>query len=704
MKRLSFIICISVGLVSFSQERCATPPRDEESSERFEKWIQSKIQTKKSLLQANAQRQAAEIYYIPVVFHIIHQGEPIGSGDNISTDRILEQLETLNQDFGKMNPRRNDIVPSVFEPVEADVEIQFVLARQDPDGLPTDGIVRVEGTAAKYFFPGNTTLKPLSYWPSEDYLNIWVANVYPNTYGWATFPVTDLGGLEGEGETNPARDGVVIDSEYIGINPLASGEFASFGQTLTHEVGHFLGLIHVWGDGNCSQDDFCADTPDQDGDNGGLSNCSYPGFDSCTDDSLADMFMNFMDFSDDQCMAMFTNDQKARMRTVMENSPRRLSLRTSPGLEFPAPPDYDMALLEITDIPLAICETSLEAQLNFRNIGNESVTSFTFSYEQNGIIQSQTISGLMLASGASTTVSFPLNFQTEGLQQMSWTITEVNELEDENALNNAGFRFTVVSTENMEVPFRENFENGPWISNSVSGLSEWQSSSSSGDESMMVAAFESTGEIESWLISPSFSLADFSEAGLFFKMSYGINTNAPSADDQLTLLMSTTCTEGFEDVWTRDLNDLDFDDTSSEWSAAPKENWLEQFVDLSDYAGEDEVRIAFAFKNDGGNTFFLDDIELTNNADDDQPRLPLGQFVTYPNPARESFKVTVSLQNRETVSIQLYDISGSMVFEETVQDVLNQTLSINTGLHYGTYFLRIRGGGINQVQRILIGR
>ncbi len=704
MKALSFIICFVIGCVSFSQERCATPPRNEASTERFENWIQGKIQRKKTLLATNAHRQAAEIYYIPVVFHIIHQGEPIGFGDNIPTDRIIEQLDALNQDFGKMNPRRNDVVPSAFEAVEADVEIQFVFARQDPDGLPTDGIVRIEGTQSKYSFPGNTTLKPLSYWPSEDYLNIWVANVYPNTYGWATFPVTDLGGLEGDGETNPARDGVVIDSEYIGINPSASGEFASFGQTLTHEVGHFLGLIHIWGDGNCERDDFCADTPDQDGDNGGQSNCSYPSFDSCPDDSFADMFMNFMDYSDDQCMAMFTNDQKFRMRTVMENSPRRLSLRTSPGLEFPAPPDYDMALLEITGIPLAVCETSLSAQLNFRNVGNETVSSFSLNYEQNGITQSEIISGLMLASGASTIINFPINFQAEGLQQMSWTITEVNGLEDENQLNNAGFSFTVVSTENMETPFRENFENGPWISNSVAGLSEWQSSTSSGDESMTVAAFESTSEVESWLISPSFSLAGFSEAGLFFSMSYGINTNAPSANDQLTLLVSTTCTEGFEEVWTRDLNDLDFDNSSGAWSPDTKENWLEQFVNLSDYVGEEEIRIAFVFKNDGGNNFFLDDIELTNNGDKDQPRLQQGKFVAYPNPARESFKVTISLPDRETVSVQLFDISGSVVFEETVQDVLNQTLTINTGQQYGTYFLRIRGGGINQVQRILIGR
>ncbi len=701
MKALSFIICFSVGIVSFSQERCATPPRSEESTERFENWIQDKIQRKKTLLATNAQRQAAEVYYIPVVFHIIHQGEPIGSGDNISTDRILEQMEALNQDFGKMNPRRNDIVPSDFEPVEANVEIQFVLARQDPDGLPTDGIVRVQGTQTKY---DNDFVKSFSYWPSEDYMNIWVANTYPNIYGWAAFPVTNLGGLEGDGETNPERDGVVVDSEYIGINPFASGEFASFGQTVTHEVGHFLGLIHIWGDGNCSQDDFCADTPDQDGDNGGQSNCSYPAFDSCPDDFFADMFMNFMDYSDDQCMAMFTNDQKFRMRTVMEHSPRRLSLRTSPGLEYPAPPDYDMALLEITGIPLAVCETSLEAQLNFRNVGNETVTSFSFSYEQNGITQSETISGLMLASGTSTTVSFPLNFQTEGLQQMSWTITEVNGLEDENALNNARFSYTVVSTENMEAPFRENFETGPWISNAEGGLSEWQSTTVSGDESMMVDAYESTSEIESWLISPTFSLAEFSEAGLFFKMSYGINTNAPSAEDELTLLLSTACTEGFEEVWSSDLGDLAFDNSSTEWTAEAKENWLERFVDLSDFAGEEEVRVAFAFKNDGGNNFFLDDIELTNNSDKDQPRLQVGKFVAYPNPARESFKVTISLPDRETVRVQLFDISGSVVFEETFQDILNQTLTINTGHQYGTYFLRIRGRGIDQVQRILIGR
>lgn len=700
MKRLAVcIICCAMGFLSFSQDRCGVGPRDEVQAERFEIWLKAKQQERIAKGIDGTQKQN-EVYYLPVVFHIIHQGENVGVGDNISDERIIEQVEILNEDFRRMNRRRNTGVPAVFSDVEADIEVEFVLARQDPDGLPTNGIVRVIGDRPKY---SDDDVKSFSYWPSEDYLNIWVANTYPSIYGWASFPDTDLPGNL-DTETDPTKDGVVIDSEYIGVNPLASGEFESFGQTVTHEIGHFLGLLHIWGGTSCFSDDHCADTPAQSGSNGGLSNCSYPGFDSCDSDAFADMFMNFLDYSDDQCMTMFTEDQKIRMRTVLENSPRRLSLRSSPGLDYPLGAlDFDITLSGVSNLPIVTCDDQVEVQLSIRNLGNQIITDLLLEYHLEESSESQFIDGLSLEMGESTTISVSLSFTSEGQKILNWSVLEINGESDENTLNNSASSFTVVNTDEQSAPFREDFEGGIWATNSINGTSEWQTHLLEEENILSVEAFESNSEIESWLISPIFSLQDFEEAGLFFKMSYGINSEA-NTNDILRMLVSTSCSDEFTEVWSRNLGLLDFEETSSAWTPDPKENWLEQFIDLSNFVGEDELRLAFVFENNGGNNFFLDDIELTNNSDADQPRLQEGKAVAYPNPARESLKVTLSLPESQDISVQLVDISGSVVFKERYPDILNQTLTFQTGSLFGTYFLILKGKDINKIQRVLIGR
>ncbi len=172
-------------------------------------------------------------------------------------------------------------------------------------------------------------------------MNIWVIDFnlrVKGMAGYAQLPVANLPGLTGS-KNDRLTDGVVINAIYFGKNP----ETQSLGRTLIHETGHFLGLIHIWGDAPagqnaCQYDDYCPDTP----------NTAGPTFDcsaalSSCEATQRQMPENFMDYSSDACMNFFTNDQTVRMRTVLENSPGRVSLLTSPGLSPLLPPDTILA-------------------------------------------------------------------------------------------------------------------------------------------------------------------------------------------------------------------------------------------------------------------------------------------------------------------------------------------------------------------------
>jgi hypothetical protein len=279
---------------------------------------------------AGAQRVAAQLYVIPVVFHIIHNGEAVGTGTNIADARITEQINRLNQDFAKLNADRT-LVPAVFQPMHADMQIQFVLARRKPDGTASNGIDRVNRTANGWSAPPysdtyiDANVKPVTSWNPDQYFNIWSADMSGGLLGYAQFPdnTAGLSGLTALG--GPANtDGVALLYSAVGIT---TGPY-NLGRTATHEVGHWLGLRHIWGDSNCGTD-YCTDTPTQQTSNGG---CPLFPHKTCGNTTFGDQFMNYMDYTNDACMLMFTADQKTRMQAVMAaGTPRRSILTSSPA-------------------------------------------------------------------------------------------------------------------------------------------------------------------------------------------------------------------------------------------------------------------------------------------------------------------------------------------------------------------------------------
>lgn len=270
-------------------------------------------------------KSTSAIVTIPVVFHIIHTGTT-STTNNIPDVYLLAQLDQLNDDFRRMNSDADNTWSQA-----ADTEIQFCLAETAPNGGSTTGIIRYQVTSGTWTTNNfDNTVKPQTIWDRNSYLNIWVV---PNPIisngdqllGYAQFP----GG-------NASTDGVVIRTSSTGslATPNPSGEEVGMGRTGTHEVGHWLNLRHIWGDGGCGVDDQVSDTPLSDNFN---RDCVV-GHVSC---GTVDMVQNYMDYSDDDCMNLFTKGQKNRMMALFQPDGARLSLLSSAGCGAPAAPTCD---------------------------------------------------------------------------------------------------------------------------------------------------------------------------------------------------------------------------------------------------------------------------------------------------------------------------------------------------------------------------
>lgn len=249
------------------------------------------------------------VYRIPVVFHVVYNT----TAENISDAQLQSQLAVLNEDFRRLNADRVN-TPSAFSGVAADAEIEFCLATVDPNGAATTGITRTSTTVTQ--FSDDDAVKSATYggkapWNTGKYLNIWICDLGTSLLGYAQFP----GGPA-------ATDGVVLNYRYTGRGGSAVAPFNK-GRTGTHEVGHWLNLYHIWGDAYCGSDQV-SDTPTQQVDNAGCPTHPKP---SCS--NSGDMFMNYMDYTDDACMNLFSAGQKARMRALFATGGPRASLLTS---------------------------------------------------------------------------------------------------------------------------------------------------------------------------------------------------------------------------------------------------------------------------------------------------------------------------------------------------------------------------------------
>jgi hypothetical protein len=257
--------------------------------------------TRRSIETGVAARVMRQLITIPVVVHVVYK-KP---AENISDRQIKSQIDALNRDYTQKNADQSTI-PDPWKGLAANPNIQFALAKKDPNGKRTTGITRTQ-TSRDSFGTGDTVKTKAggghAAWPANRYLNLWVCTLGGGLLGYAQFP----GG--------PARtDGVVILNTAFGTTGTVASPF-NLGRTATHEVGHWLNLHHIWGDRNdCGGTDYVTDTP-----NAQLPNYGKPAFPhiSCNNGPNGDMFMDYMDYVDDSAMVMFTAGQVVRMNATL---------------------------------------------------------------------------------------------------------------------------------------------------------------------------------------------------------------------------------------------------------------------------------------------------------------------------------------------------------------------------------------------------
>jgi hypothetical protein len=303
MKRIFTLVLVSISLIANAQERCGTEAhtknlmsnnpnyaiaRDKVNAQ-TEKWIEN-----------HPNHSEKTIITIPVVVHVVWKTNT----HNISDAQIQSQIDVLNEDYRRTNADKIN-TPNDWQTIAADSEIEFCLAATDPNGNPSTGIERTQTTHGKFGMDSDihtSSAGGADDWPNDDYLNIWVCNIQSGLLGYASPPSNWVGD----------GDGLVIGYQYFGRTGTLQSPYHK-GRTATHEIGHWLNLDHVWGGwGSCGNDQV-SDTPKQE-----EENYSCPGYphnpNSCnTANPDGDMFMNYMDYTNDACMNLFTNGQKTRM-------------------------------------------------------------------------------------------------------------------------------------------------------------------------------------------------------------------------------------------------------------------------------------------------------------------------------------------------------------------------------------------------------
>ncbi|RZM19655.1 MAG: zinc metalloprotease, partial [Pedobacter sp.] len=427
-----FIRCVSTENERKLQAKYPERMTDAE----FEAWLAPLVEKSRE-----SKSQNGGIITIPVVVHVIHAGQAYGTAPNITDTQVQSQITVMNNDYRKLAGT------SGFNsnPVGADVMIQFALAKVDPNGNPTNGIDRVN--LCKAFWTTDevdATVKPQTIWDPTQYMNMWsvqLGGASANILGYAQFPSNPgIVGVPAGGAAN--TDGVVANYATFGSSDYDDGSFSldapyDKGRTMTHEVGHFLGLRHIWGDddntdpsGLSCATDFCNDTPPAHKANGG---CTVP-IASCTA-GLFEMVENYMDYTNDTCMNIFTLDQKARMTAIMNNSPRRLELKTS---------------TKDISIPLFANDGELKAEKNCNVAtvcGGTTTIPFPFSLYNRGTAQlTSAVITYTINGGATQTYNWTGNLGQNRYAVISFTapesstisaqITSVNGTSDARASNN----------------------------------------------------------------------------------------------------------------------------------------------------------------------------------------------------------------------------------------------------------------------------
>lgn len=701
MKKIIFLISINLFLAkAFSQnqfncsshdyykEQLNSNPQFKNNQQELEKF------TEEFIKNTNLNKSTATTYIIPVVFHVIYTN---GAG-NISDAQIVNQINILNQEFPRQQPD-TILTPAPFKPFAAPFNVEFRLATIDPSGNCTNGINRVYNSLANCAVAPND-VKALSYWPSNQYLNIWLVQVIRYSYagscnggGYATFP----GG-------NATLDGINIRSDLIGSIGTAAtnASFGNFkGRYLIHELGHWFNLRHIWGDANCGND-FVSDTPPAVIDNSGCPSFPHNPNNTCGADGNGEMFTDYMDYTNGNCLNMFTGGQVARM-TACINSPTsgRSNLWATTNLNLTGtnnPYTYSVNCVATPEIlpygQIIACVSDSVKFTDYSYGGNSTSRLWNFG-AGNASSLTDSIVKVKYNVAGTYTVALTKNY-------LSSTKT--------NTFTNKVYVFDNIANAFYVVPFIDGFENifafnADWVTiNKNNDVANWQlinTTSFSGNNCVTVNNFGSPAPSTDDLITPPYNMAAVTNATLSFMMHFA--ATATTNIDRLDVSVSSDCGLTWFQLYsksaTSNLKTIPAFQTSSYSPPIASNEWREEKISVDDFYLSDDVRFKFSFTSGGGNNIFIDDINLNGvNSVGIKTNYVGGGIKLFPNPTADVLNVAYTLKNKTAIQLEVVDVMGKICSTQTIDKITegeNISIITTTTLKAGVYFIKLKQGGLS---------
>lgn len=629
----------------------------------------------------------ATVYTIPVVFHIIYDDPE----DNISRAQVLDGLEKLNLDYRRQNADAAN-TRSIFQGVAADIEIEFELARLDPQGNCTEGITRTYSTLTN---GANNNVKPLINWDNKRYLNIWVVasiNVSggpSNVLGYAYQPVA--GG-------NPyTLDGVVIRHDQIGtigtaVDPTLGD--ANLGRTLTHEVGHYLGLDHTFLGGCFGFGDGCADTPPALEANYGCPT----GINSCSNDvpNLPDQIENYMDYSDGPCQNMFTVNQRSIMRSSVISTNLRNQLVTNlqqVGLAanqaLPCLPKPGFKADE-----RIICAGGSVSFTDLTYMGDVTNYQWTFvggnpsnSSQQNPIVT--------YSNPGSYTVSLTTTNAVGTVSHIETAYIGVRSSNNFPGFNGFGDDFEAFPLPN------NNWLVAPGL-DTMNFRYYYTTAFNNSQSCVTLQNFDALkGEIDQ-MISLDFSLKDATAAQLTFN--YAFVERFFGNTDKLRVYASNDCGATWNLINTQAGPTLRTIGTKIDvpWHPQNNSEWQQATIDLSAYAGSaTNVMLMFEFENGGGNNLYIDDLAVSATISVAEELLESEAEITlFPNPAKNFVQINVP-NGDEDMELSISNIAGQEMYK--FEGAMPNTVQISTQVWpRGLYLVTLKNGSKTISKKLMV--
>ena len=631
-------------------------------------------ETAQYIEERNRGGERDQIITIPVVFHVIHNnGE-----ENISSAQIHDALFVVNRDFNALNPDLNQVV-SAFEDIVGDVEMEFKLAKKDPDGDCHSGINRIVSSET---YVGGEEVKLMIQWPRNHYLNIWVCAEAGGAAGYSYYP----GSVNSQGDSY--LDGIVIQSSYTGSIG-TSNNYRS--HVLSHEIGHWLNLRHPWGnsnspgeDDNCNQDDNVDDTPNTKG----WTTCNLEG-ESC---GSLDNVQNYMDYA--YCGKMFTEGQKSRLRTAAFSSvSQRNQLSTQSNL-IATGIEGDAVLCEskFTVDKLIVC---IGDSVLFTDGSYHDVVTWEWDFADG-----ETLTGAEVGVHNITYHTF----NTAGVYEVTLTVGT-----DIESLMSPSMTITVLEAGDMTSPAVQGFEltefpSAEWFIEDPLNDGGWESTaeaSYSGSQSLRLDNWSNDLEFnKDFLRSSTMDLSDAHEVRVSYKWAYCYKgtSDEDDTDDRLRVSVTGDCGNDW------DLRKMHRGFTSLP-SAPPHhypfvpsgpEEWNEYVLtlDQTQYLTPN-FRVQFEFESRLGNDIFLDDINITAY---DTSLLAIQEWnlgadwTLFPNPSNGQSTLSCTTYRSDFTKISVFDALGREVdvIHEGLLPQGNNKFTLNaSGKSEGIYFVVI---------------